>query len=57
MSCQRDILVHAVADYALVLSVIREKYVLNLQVGADYLIVLSAKRTNMRVHVLKLYGT
>lgn len=44
MGGQCDLLVDAVTDYALVLPVILESDILDLQVGADYLIVLPANR-------------
>jgi len=44
VSCQCDLLVDAVADFAFVFAVILESDILDLQVGADYLIVLPANR-------------
>lgn len=44
VSCQRDLLVDAIADFALVLAVILQSDVLDLQVGADYLIALPANK-------------
>lgn len=44
VSCQCDLLVDTVADFAFVFAVILESDVVNLQVRADYLIVLPANR-------------
>ena len=53
MSGQRDLLVDAVADFAFVLAVILESDVLDLQVRADYLVVLPANK-NMRVEIIRI---
>jgi len=51
MSRQRNLLVDTIADFAFVLAIILESNVLDLQIRADYLIVLSAN-TEMRIKII-----